>query len=111
MAERGLSEMTSTYDVPECIVTFIRHRDLRDEDYYLYATGRALGWVRMAAFQLERTDDFKLAEYHAYAAICAARTSIDAFANFLNRFLSLGLSPPTESDLAKNRFRKQGKGC
>lgn len=106
--------MSSTYDIPECVIDYIKKRPrLKDEDYYLAGAGRALGWMRIAAAQLARSNDFelKLAEYHAYAGISAARTSIDAFANFLNCFFSIGFSPSPEIDLAKERFRNKIKAA
>jgi len=94
-----------SYDVPECIAEFIRHRDLVDSDYYLYGSGRAIGWVKMSADAIdELPSELKEAEYHAYAGISAGRTAIDALANWLNAVLTLGRKG-TAIDFAKPAFR------
>lgn len=73
------------YDVPDCIVDFMKHRDIVDSDYLLYGSGRALGWLRMSADTIESLpNELKEAEYHGYAGISAARTAIDALANWLS---------------------------
>ena len=97
------------YDVPDCIINFFRYRDFVDADYHLYASGRALGWVRMAADAIETSgyDDLKLVEYHAYAGISAARTAVVAVASWLRVWLLPGRTPGPTVDLAKDKFREQ----
>ena len=42
-------------------------------DYFLYGAGRALGFMRMAAYALDEPySSQKVAEYHAYTGISAA---------------------------------------
>lgn len=101
------------YDVPDCVVAFLRGEDLRPTHYYAYGSGRALQWVRMAAdaldaLQAEAVFDVerKPAEYHAYAGISAARTSLDALANCLNYEFGLGLTG-AGVDFGKPKFRKR----
>ncbi|MBI4505601.1 MAG: hypothetical protein HY691_08705 [Chloroflexi bacterium] len=61
----------------------------QDSGKHLYGAGRALGWVRMAADALAVVPcaDLKLAEYHTYAGVCAARTALDAIASWLRIWL------------------------
>jgi len=59
------------FDAPDCIVEAMRHRDLREPDYMIYGAGRALGFMRMAAWALQEVEkeifggDQRAAEYHA----------------------------------------------
>lgn len=72
------------HEIPECIVrALIEAPGLASKEYNLAYSGRAIGFVRMAADALEETPrNHQLsAAYHAYAGIGAARTSIDAAAN------------------------------
>lgn len=85
-------------------------RDLVDTDYYLYGAGRAITWLRMSADALDdlRAEtifdiDQKSAEYHAYTGVSAARTALDALANWVNLLLTIG-SPSPAIDFAKAKF-------
>ncbi len=95
-----------SYDVPGCVLEFMRHRDLVDSDYSLYGAGRAGGWVKMSADAIDMlsNDDLKVAEYHCYAGVSAARTAIDALANWLNAQLALGQRGLT-IDFKKSAFK------
>lgn len=93
------SARLKSYDVPDCVVAYLRGEDLVPRHYYAYGAGRALQWIRMAADALDGLQvktmvdmERKPAEYHAYAGISAARTSIDALANCLNQHFKVGLS-------------------
>lgn len=103
--------LMKSHGIPSCIVDYMSSRDIVESDYYLHGSGRAIGWVRMAADELAELgglplveSDQKVAEYHAYMGISAARTSIDAFAGWLNMELHLGVSAAAV-DLKKRRFR------
>jgi hypothetical protein len=69
---------------PRCITQFMLNRDLVEADYHLNGVGRALSHVRVAAQQLRNTNGREMADYHAYAGVSAARTSIDSMASWLN---------------------------
>lgn len=95
-----------TFDVPEWMIAPFLEHDISKSDYFLYGAGRALSFVRMAACALdERPDDQKVAEYHAYTGISAARTAIDAIASWLNVKLKLGLTPSPQINLSREKFR------
>ena len=95
-----------TFDVPGWIIAPFTARGVSENDYFLYGAGRALGFVRMAADALSSlSDDLKIAEYHAYAGISAARTIIDATAAWLNAILNLDVSPPHNINLSRIVFR------
>lgn len=95
-----------TYDVPDCIIEYMRRRDLVDGDYHLYGSGRALGWIRMAANELDSLpNELKIAEYHAYAGVSAARTAVDALASWLNLHFDLRKGGTT-IDFKKPPFRQ-----
>ena len=94
------------YDVPDCIVEFLARRDLVDSDYLLYGSGRALCWLKMSADAIKALpNEGKEAEYHAYAGISAARTAIDALANWMNAMQGLG-SRGLAVDFKKKPFKK-----
>ena len=79
-----------------------------ENDYSLYGAGSALGFVRMAACALgEPYSIQKVAEYHAYTGISAARTAIDAIAVWCNLVLNLGLKSGIQISMTKKAFRKQ----
>ena len=97
-----------TYDVPEWIICPLVKEGVSESDYHLYGAGRALGFIRMAADALDDSRDcteLKVAEYHAYVSISAARTAIDATASWLNVKLQLGLKPSPQINLSKGGFR------
>ena len=97
-----------TFDSPEWMIAPFLEHGISQYDYYLYGSGRALAFVRMAAYALdERPDDQKVAEYHAYTGISAARTAIDAIASWLNVQLQLSLSPSPQINLSRNDFRNK----
>lgn len=102
-----------SHDPPGFIIDALRDHDLSDQDYYLYASGRALGFVRMAATALDELDnELKVAEYHAYAGVSAARSALDAAANWLRVALNMGIGPSTRIDFAKDKFRQWiGDAC
>jgi hypothetical protein len=100
--------MLRPHDVPECIVEAMHPYNLTDEDYYLYGCGRALSFIRMAADALNNLgNEQKIAEYHGYTGISAARTSIDAAANWMNIKLGIGWKPSLKIDFTKNEFYKE----
>jgi hypothetical protein len=102
------------YDIPAVIIECMRGRDLWHADYYLNAAGRALSWMRIAADSIddlaiqEHGGDEKVAHYHTYAGVSAARTALDALANWL-RFVFVvpdEFLPPHRIDFAEKDFRK-----
>ena len=77
-----------TFDVPNWMIAPFISQGVSQSDNFLYGAGRALGFVRMAAYALDEIpNDQKVAEYHAYAGISAARTAIDATASWLEKML------------------------
>lgn len=95
-----------SYNAPACVVEYMRNRDLVDSDYYMYESGRALGWIRMAADAIEELpNELEVAKYHAYAGISAARTAIDALASWLNARLNLRRRGASV-DLKKEHFQE-----
>ena len=89
-----------TFDVPDWMVGPFVTNGVSENDYYLYGAGRALGFARMAAYALDDPNydtetighPLKVAEYHAYTGISAARTAIDATASWCN--VVLNPNPP-----------------
>ena len=101
-----------TFEVPMWIVAPLVAEGVNDSDYFLYGAGRALAFVRMAAYALgEIPDDQKVAEYHAYTGISAARTAIDATASWCNATLKLGVNPGNQVNLSRGDFRKKVLQC
>ena len=105
-----------TFDVPDWVIAPFCKLGVFEDDYHLYGACRALGFVRMAAAALEKmgnseeeTDPQKVAEYHAYAGISAARTAIDAAASWLNMVLKLNFPSGNQVDLSKKRVPKRGR--
>ncbi len=97
-----------TFDAPEWMIEPFLKQGVLESDYYLYGAGRALAFVRMAAHTLDAlSDDQKIAEYHAYAGISAARTAIDATAVWLNVRLQLGVKQGPEINLSRKDFWKK----
>ena len=97
-----------TFDVPDWIIAPFIAQGVSESDYFLYGAGRALGFVRMAAYALDReipSSQFKVAEYHTYTGISAARTAIDATAAWINAMLDLGVSPGYQINLSRKDFR------
>ena len=104
-----------TYNVPDWITTNLVNQGLSDNAYFLCGTARAWGIIRMAADALDDLDKragilggpLKIAEYHAYAGISASRTAIDAAAAWLNALLQLGVSPPHQINLSREKFQEK----
>ena len=102
-----------TFNVPDWMVGPFVTNGVSENDYYLYRAGRALGFARMAAYALDAPNydaetighPLKVAEYHAYTGISAARTAIDATASWCNVVLELGLKPGIQESLTKKAFR------
>ena len=102
-----------TFDVPDWMVGPFVTNGVSENDCYLYGAGRALGFARMAAYALDDPNydtkpighPLKIAEYHAYTGISAARTAIDATASWCNVVLELGLKPGIQVSLTKKAFR------
>ena len=102
-----------TFDVPDWMIApFVANR-VSENDYFLYGAGRALGFVRMAAYALDDPNydtetighPLKAAEYHAYTGISAARTAIDAIAVWCNRTLHLGVAQGPQLNLSRKDFQ------
>lgn len=99
--------MLREHDAPDCIIDALKYRDLSDEHYYLYGSGRALAFVRMAADALQALgNEQKIAEYHGYVGISAVRTAIDAAANWLRIRLNVTVRSPLLVDFTKADFLK-----
>lgn len=97
-----------TFDVPDWMIAPFVANGVSESDYFLYGAGRALGFVRMAAWALDETySGQKIAEYHAYTGISAARTAIDATASWCNVVLKLGLKPSIQVSLTQKPFQKK----
>ena len=93
-------------EIPTCIIEFLAMKvddcDWTDADYHLYGAGRAVAFVRMSADALDSLgNDQKVAEYHTYCGISAARTAIDATASWLRLELGLGIRSLVQVDLKK----------
>ena len=97
-----------TFAVPDWMVSPFVTNEFSESDNYLYGAGCALGFVRMAAYALDEIpNDQKVAEYHTYTGISAARTAIDATAVWCNLVLELGLKPGIQVSLTKKAFRNK----
>ena len=97
-----------TFDVPDWMIAPFMTQGFSEIDYSLYGAGRALGFVRMAAYALDEPySGQKVAEYHAYTGISAARTAIDAIAVWFNATLQLDVVPGPEINLSRKDFRKK----
>ena len=97
-----------TYDVPKWMIAPFLAEGVSDSDYFLYGAGRALGFIRMAAYVLDLevpSSEFKVAEYHTYTGISAARTAIDATASWLNQVLKLGVPQGNQVNLSRPDFQ------
>lgn len=97
----------------ERIVRATREHNLTDTDYYLLGCGLAIAFAKMAADELDTLESSRrrIAEYHAYAGVSAARTAIDAAANWLKSEFNIQ-SKPSLVDFAKkdSKFVKDLKG-
>ena len=81
---------------------------LSESDHHLNGAGRALRFVRMAAFALDEPySRSEIGEYHAYTGVSAARTAIDAIASWCNMVLKLGLRPSIQVSLTQRSFQKK----
>ena len=104
-----------TFDLP-CWMSwylYVRAKSagLSEADFYLNGAGRALGFVRMATCALDEiSKGQKVAEYHAYVGISAARTSIDATACWLEEILELQFPQRHQVNLSRPAFRKAISG-
>ena len=98
----------NTYAVPCWMVGTWRGNE---SDFYLYGSGRALGFVRMATTMLAElgVEHQKEAEYNVYAGISAAFSAIDAAACWLNSELDIG--NPNNAGLSLSRPKFIGKLC
>lgn len=97
-----------TFDVPDWMVAPFVANGVSGNDYFLYGAGRALGFVRMAACALDETySGQKVAEYHSYTGISAARTAIDATASWCNETLKLGVKQGNQVNLSRQDFREK----
>lgn len=97
-----------TYDVPNWMIAPFLAEGVSDSDYFLYGAGRALGFIRMAAYALDLevpSSEFKVAEYHTYTGISAVRTAIDATASWLNQVLKLGVPQGNQVNLSWRDFQ------
>ena len=101
-----------TFDVADWLVAPFVAQGVTKSDFFLYGAGRALAFVRMAAYALgEIPDDQKVAEYHAYTGISAARTAVDAIASWCNATLKLGVKPGNQINLSREDYRKKVLQC
>ncbi len=101
-----------TFGVPDWMGFYLSVRaksaGLSESDYQLHGAGRALGFVRMAAFALDEPySRQEVGEYHAYTGVSAARTAIDATSSWFNVVLKLGLKPSIQVSLAQRSFQKK----
>ena len=97
-----------TFHVPDWMIAPFMTQGVSESDYYLYGAGRALVFVRMAAYALDETySGQEVAEYHAYTGISAARTAIDATASWCNETLKLGVKPGNQVNLSRQDFREK----
>ena len=97
-----------TFDVPDWMIAPFVANGVSENDYFLYGAGRALGFVRMAAYVLDEIPNGqKVAEYHAYAGVSAARTAIDATASWCNVVLKLGVKQGNQVNLSRGDFREK----
>ena len=97
-----------TFDVPDWMIAPFVANGVSKNDYFLYGAGRALGFVRMAAYALDEIpNDQKVAEYHAYTGISAARTAIDATASWLEKMLELQVARRYLVNPRRQEFREE----
>ena len=97
-----------TFDVPDWMIAPFVANGVSENDYFLYGAGRALGFVRMAACALDEIpNDQKVAEYHAYTGISAARTAIDATASWLEKMLELQVARRYLVNPSRQEFREE----
>ena len=95
-----------TFDVPNWMIAPFISQGVSQSDYFLYGAGHALVFVRMAAYALdEAPNDQKVAEYHAYTGISAARTAIDSTASWCNVALELNVTQGNQVNLSRQDFR------
>ena len=95
------------FDVPNWMIAPFMTQGVAESDKYLYGAGRALGFVRMAAYALVQIpNDQKVAEYHAYSGISAARTAIDATASWLEKMLELKVARSFLVNPSRQEFRE-----
>lgn len=100
-------------DIPDCVVqallkTVDTKGKLTDADYHLAGAGRALAFTRMAADALAVLgNEQRVAEYHAYAGISAARTAIDATASWLRLALEVQVKSLSQVDLKRKDYEKK----
>ena len=99
------------YEVPHFVWEWMLAAKLEPIEacHSLEWAGRTLGFVRMAADRLEtpRPGRRSVAQYHAYAGISAALTSIDATATWLNESLRLGVTAGIPVDLCRSAYRQR----
>ena len=97
-----------TFDVPDWMIAPFVANGVSENDHFLYGAGRALGFVRMAACALDEIpNDQKVAEYHAYTGISAARTAIDATATWLEKMLELQVARRYLVNPSRTEFRDE----
>lgn len=116
-ALRMLQIAEAAYTFPEFLKGNLAGRDPWFADDYLLAGARAVCWVRSAAGFLEQLaagaspGDRALAEYHTYAGVSAARTALDALANWLRVVLLIPDAEfvPSQRDFAVSKFRRRLK--
>ena len=97
-----------TFAVPDWMVAPFVTNELSESDNYLHGAGRALGFVRMAAYALDEPySRQEVGEYHAYTGISAARTAIDATAVWCNTTLHLGFAQGPQLNLSRKDFQEK----
>ena len=95
-----------TFDVPDWMIAPFMANGVSEDDYSLYGAGSALGFVRTAAYSLgEPYSSQKVAEYHAYTGISAARTAIDATASWLEGMLEFQMARRYLVNPSRQEFR------
>ena len=97
-----------TFDAPEWMTAPFLTEGVSDSDFS--CTGLAVHWdsSERPADALDAEDpspEFKVAEYHTYTGISAARTAIDATASWLNQVLNWACLKGTESNLSRTAFQ------
>ena len=97
-----------TFAVPDWMVAPFVTNGLSESDNYLHGAGRALGFVRMAAYALDEPySRQEVGEYHAYTGISAARTAIDATASWLEKMLELQVTQRYLVNLSRPKFKEK----
>ena len=97
-----------TFDVPNWMIASFVSQGVSQNNHFLYGAGRALGFLRMAAYALDEIpNDQRVAEYHAYAGISAARTAIDATASWLEKMLELQVTQRYMVNPSRPKFREE----